>query len=195
MGHSINYATYPENVDKQRVQAYWDEVAMHEDCQEGCTGLPDSIIWYNKPVLSNYEAAQNWIEEHDSNWYDQIAIRYKDVIDVKPSKALEKALERKVKATNNYYDLSNKFHFENVKSQFIGCKKCGSKLSIKFLHNNFCPLCKNDLRPETILKRIEVAKENMKKAEKELKNMQKEFDKKQEKKAKIMWLVKTEYHV
>ena len=96
MGHSINYATYPENVDKQRVQAYWDEVAMHEDYQEGCTGLPDSIIWHNKPVLSNYEAAQNWIEEHDSNWYDQIAVRYKDVSDVKPSKALEKALERKV---------------------------------------------------------------------------------------------------
>ena len=48
MGHSINYTSYPKNVDKRKVQNYWDEVAMHEDYKEGCSGLPGSIVWHGK---------------------------------------------------------------------------------------------------------------------------------------------------
>ena len=37
---------------------------------------------------------------------------------------------------------------------YIGCKKCGSKLSRKYLTGNYCPLCKNDLRSATVVERL-----------------------------------------
>ena len=30
---------------------------------------------------------------------------------------------------------------------YIGCGQCGSKLSMKYLYTEKCPLCNKDLRP------------------------------------------------
>ena len=45
MSHNIRYAEYPENVNRKKVQANWDNHVRHEDWQEGANGLPGQIRW------------------------------------------------------------------------------------------------------------------------------------------------------
>lgn len=93
--------------------------------------------------------------------------------------------------------MENKIHYEGVKSQFISCKKCGSKLASKYIGKtirNTCPACYTDLRPASTLSAISNAKQKWEKAKAELKKAELKMQKTKESKAKIKWLVKVEYH-
>lgn len=193
MGHTICHRTYDEKVNKRKVQDEWDIVVQHEDYQEGASGLPNPIRWIDK-TFDSYDEAMEYIDKIDSGWYDQIAVKYRDYSNIKPTKAYENLIEKRVKSIQKVRELNDTFYFQNAKVQNIGCKNCGSKLSLKYLRTNYCPLCKTDLRPESAIKRIETAKTNAKKAEKELEKAKKELERKQVKQAKIKWLVKVEYH-
>lgn len=85
-----------------------------------------------------------------------------------------------------------------MKSAYVSCKNCGSKLASSYfggrLGNN-CPICGADLRPESTLTAINNAKANAEKAKKELRVEEKKINNKSKKNAKVVWLVKTEYHV
>lgn len=75
MGHTICHKIYDEKVNKNSVQAEWDEIVQHEDYKEGASGLPKPIKWIDK-TFSNYDEALEYIKEHDSGWYDQIAVKF-----------------------------------------------------------------------------------------------------------------------
>ena len=67
--------------------------------------------------------------------------------------------------------------------------KCGSRLKISYLTSNFCPVCKEDLRPEYILKSIRAADAKLESATKKLCDYIEKHSKKE-----VRWLVKIEYH-
>lgn len=191
MGHNIRMTTYPEDVDKKAVQAEWDEYASHEDWQEGCSGLAQPIRW-ESPICESYEEAEKYIEAHDRGWYDQLAVRYRDVDrSVKHTKTYEVKAERAGRLRARYNEVQYAIHYAGVKSKFISCRSCESKIASTYIRSNNCPVCGKDLRPESALAIIANAKKAAEKAEKEFAE---EVAKEKKKSSVIRWLVKIEYH-
>lgn len=168
-----------------------DEVARREGDYHSSLG---AIDFRSNKCFDTYDEALEYIEGL-GGFYLQVAVKYKKVKDFKPSAKLTTLRERMAKARNEYYALNNKFHFADHKSETVGCKHCGSKIALKYLHSNHCPVCRTDMRPETIQNRIAALKakeEELRKQEHELYLAE---QKKQLKNAEEMWLVKIEYHV
>lgn len=192
MGHNIRYADYAENVNKKKVQDDWNNYVAHEDWQEGASGA-SPIRWINQ-TCDSYEAAENFIKSHDNGWYDCLAVKYRSFSKVKPSAKFLELEERVAKCRAALNEKTSKFHFADVKSEFIGCKNCGSKIAKAFLKRNYCPVCNADMRPASTLSSIEAAQTALKKAEATLKAEREKFNQKCKEKAEIRWLVKIEYH-
>lgn len=194
MSHNIRYEVYSENVNRKKVQADWDNYVRHEDWQEGASGLPGQIRWIENEILGSEEEAKAYINEHDNGWYDQIAVRFKEIKIVK-SKKYEELSKKLTELRTEYGNRNSVCYATTVKSEFVGCKSCGSKLASKYIQNtNKCPLCKSDLRSPTTLSSLERLNERIKVIEKLLREEKQRLEKKQEKSAVIKWLVKIEYH-
>ena len=75
MSHNFNYWTCPENVDKKAfVEDINDYVRQHTR-GEGGHGLDGPIRWLNH-VCDNYDNAMEYIQSHDKDNYDQLAVKY-----------------------------------------------------------------------------------------------------------------------
>ena len=191
MGHAVNYDSFSTKQSKDSIYAEVNRRAIYDgDYHTSIT----AIKWHDNVCLDSYEDAEKFIEKHDS-YYGQLAVKYKEQKDFKPSKALADMQERLKQAKKAYYELDNAFHFKNHKSATVGCKECGSKIAIGYLHSNCCPVCHKDLRPESTLARILALKNKMNDLAKKCKEKEKAERLKSIKKADEYWLVKTEYHV
>ena len=187
--HNVMYSTYPEDIDKKEVQSYWDNYAAHEDWQEGCGGLAKTIRWINC-VCDSYEDAERFIKSHDGGWYDQLAVKYRGAVKNRVDDIGKEIRTQRVVLSH----LEQDFYFKGHKSQFKGCRKCGSSLNLSYLEKhgwNACPVCGEDLRPEAHKKKIATAKAKLNALEKKL-----EAEKKTKRRVgtEIRWLVKIEYH-
>jgi len=191
MGHSVNYGTYEENVNKKKVQKEWDEYAANEDWQEGCSGLPNNIRWIDY-VCDSYEDAEKYIDDHDNGWYDQLAVKYRETVKPK-TKGYQNLIEKRNTIYKTLEEKRNRIHYssENTKSEFVGCKHCGSRLATKYIKSNTCPVCGTELRPVSTLNAIKTLEKSLKEINKKIKEM----EVKASKKAKIKWFVKVEFHV
>lgn len=195
MSHIIKKEIYPENVNKNEVQKFWDTVVMHEDYREGAIGLFSPIRWMSQIILDSYEDAEEYIAIHDRGDYDSLAVCFKD-IEVKKSKKLINLEVKLEDLEQKYIAKKSVCYATSVKSEYIGCKHCGSKLASKFLQEtNKCPLCKEDLRSATTLTAIEKLKSRILEVRKQIEEENNRLRKIQEKNAKINWLVKVEYHI
>lgn len=204
MSHNIQYFTYSKDVNKKQVNADIDNYVAHEDYQEGCSGLYSPIRWIDK-ILDTYEDAEEYINSHDKGDYDSLAVMYYEYPKFKETKTYEVLKERAERLKKRYLELRDRIHYADVKSKFITCRFCESKISTDVLSNkvksyafwgkrNDCPVCGRDLRPESALDIIEKARQNAEKAEKDLKAERRKIEKKLIRQAEIKWLVKIEYH-
>lgn len=187
MSHNIEYGIYAENVDKKKVQTYWDQHAAHADRHEGCTGLYQDIRWL--PDICASEAdAYDMIERKDRGNYDQLAVRFRAA--ATPSAKLKDLNARLGDTRNALFMLEQDIHYSHTTAKFVSCKRCGSALSRTHLKSNFCPMCGNDLRPQSVRDKVARAKEKVKKLEQQIRDE----EKKNNQKGKLFWLVKVEYH-
>lgn len=194
MGHEILHRDYPENVDKKKVEASLNNYVAQATWQEGGHGLNSSIRWIDH-ICDNYDDAIKYIESHDKGWYDQLAVKYRDCSSIAKPKSIDALREKMCTAVQKARELERKPHFAGVKSAYLGCKYCGSKISSKFLNGNYCPVCRKDMRPDSTLAAIEKAVANAEKAKDALNKAEKDFEKKMASKVKVRWLVKIEYHM
>lgn len=187
MGHIIGYLTYNENVSKTSVT----EDIIERARRDGDSGYTATIIWHdNIPPFDTEEQAREFIKAHDNGWYDDHAVRFKDY-----SKAVKtaKIAEYEAKVIELWegkkkYEKEHSVH--NFQAKYIGCEICGSKLSKSHLTGERCPLCRADLRSKTTLEKIKWYEDKIADYRKRI-----EAEKmKQKKNAKIMWLVKYEFH-
>ena len=192
--HEVYVTSYEENVNKKEVQEFWDNKAKYADYQEGCSGLLNDIRWINT-ICENKQQAQEFIEKNDKGWYDQLAVKYYDYPSLEKTKKYEDLEKRINDWTKKLGLLSSNIHYSNVKSKFISCPNCDSKLNTSFIKWNVCPICKNDMRPKTILDTIKRYKEIISNLNNELKEEELKIQKRIKNKASIKWLVKIEYHV
>ena len=184
--HNIEHHVYPENVDKKKVFNELNEFVEHECWQEG--GSLNGIRWETYPILESREKAEQWIKEHDRGWYDNLAVRFLNPKRIENEKTKE--LNKEIRKTfDEYTRRMGILYSDTVTSTYIGCKSCGSKLSRKHLRTNNCPVCRAELRPEHMLKSVEVAHKRYQRAI----DSANEYTNKHAKK-ETCWLVKIEYH-
>lgn len=167
--HNIHKVTYPENVNKKSVQQEWDNAAACAGKEEGASGL-----------------------DKDIQWYDQLAVKYLTYPELSSKKIRD--MRNRLEKAKARLDELNGFHFANAKSQYVGCKKCGSKLSLRYMKSNYCPLCKADLRPESKLASIKSVEDKIYKLALDIGKEERLLQKKSKAKSTVRWLVKVEYH-
>lgn len=187
MGHQINYYTYALDCKKQDII---DE--LNEECEyssDSRSGLPNPIRWLDV-TLDDYDDAVKYIEAHQRQWYDQVAVKYKQYPRQSTSKAAIVLTDRIKKQKDALTKIVAESHVSNRTSEFIGCEKCGSKLKRTLLPGDCCPLCRTDLRSKTNLDRIANAKAKLDEL-----NQKMEEQVKKDCKPVVKWLVKIEYHV
>ena len=191
MSHNIKYFEYAEDVNRKKAEADINRYVAHEDYQEGCSGLNSPIRWIEScGVFANYDEALAFIRSNDKGWYDSLAVRYRE-FNCQETPALQKARAKLKDVFEKYKALNNKFHFAESKSTYIGCRECGSKISHKHLKGNECPVCGEDLRPQSTKDIIEKFKDKVDKARS---IVDEEINKSVSKHSKVKWLVKIEYH-
>lgn len=188
--HNIEHYNYPENISKKDVFAKLNHYVHVQTEAEGGTGL-EQIRWLDDVICDSYDDAKKYIEEHDRGWYDQLAVRYRET-SVPKTKGYLALVARRKELSVVLNEKKSKIHYAHAKSALVSCKVCGSKLATKFITSNYCPMCRNDLRPESILNSIKTSERMLKEVNKKIKNAEIAFSKKQ--KAGVRWLVKIEYH-
>ena len=188
MSHNIRYASYAETVNKNAVQSEWDEYVRMEDWQEGATGLVHPIRWLESKIYPTRDEAEEAIKRLDNGWYDQLAVRYYCPVEVKSEK-LDELTKACIETRSEYDKRDRALYAERVTSAYIGCRNCGSRLSRQHIRSNSCPVCRNELRPDHMLKWVDVARRKWEKA-----CQTKEAWVNKHSKKIIRWLVKIEYH-
>lgn len=191
MSHVTNYYNFNEDIDKNTVEAEINYEVEMETWREGGGGLPKSISWHNDTIYDNEQDAVKAIEKMDTGRYDQIAVKYKEYVPGKKTKALINKEKQVETLSNELYELDHKQYFKNHKSKKITCKKCDSVINKDYIKRHWCPLCGNDLRSKTEIDKVEKKKEKLSDLKKQIKKM----ELKNSKKYNVKWLVKIEYHI
>lgn len=187
--HNIEYRTYAENVNRDWVQKELDHYVAVADYQEDCTGLGKAIRWLDGiAICGDRQMAETVIEQNDRGWYDCLAVKYLEPVRSFNDKKLEQLQQKRRDALDAYHK-KDAVWVRGLKAEYVGCRKCGSKMKREYIRTNRCPLCGSDLRPESTLKAVEVAKT---KADKAVGACEAYVNTKAKKEVK--WLVKIEYH-
>jgi len=186
--HNKYYRSYNENVDKKAIQESWEDYANRDG-----DGLYGDIKWKDL-VFEDYDKAMQYIETYCDS-YSSWGVKYKAPIEELNSKTLSDLRQKAANAYDIYKALERKIHYAGVKSSYISCGCCGSKINSSYFGktiNNTCLICRNDLRPASTLEAIEKAKQ---KHQSLCEKVREEETKLAEKaKKKTCWLVKIEYH-
>ena len=189
MGHSIEYFTTDK---RSEIMAIAEEFAWcnvhrqenHSGSYHGNMHIHDDII------CESYDDAMKKIDELDRGWYDDHAVRFKDKSSLKPNKAMltiKEKMQKNRDEKNAYYDTHS---VHSRKSAFAGCPNCQSKISIKHLRGDRCPVCGKDMRADYIIERL-------KKYDSDYSTLvakYKDIERNRKEKCKVLWLIKAEVH-
>ena len=145
-------------------------------------------------VYACRQDAEDAIGRMDKGFYDDHAVLYYDVDSLKPTAVMNNIKTRHDETMMKRETLiASSRDWAGRKSKYVSCEHCGSKLNIERRRSIFtytCPLCRNDLRSETVRNRIKAYDENIK----ELRGKYVKEMKKLKSKAAVKWLVKMEVH-
>lgn len=195
MSNNIEMVTYSLNVDKTKIQEFWDDYVGSDDWQEDSGGLPNNINWVENRVFDTYEDAENYIKECDEKiYYNCMAVQYRDMPKDITSKAMGALKERLQKESDKLNEYTKAHTVKAFKADFVGCAGCGSKLAKVRLLSDKCPLCGADLRGKTTLKTLARYENNIQELNKKIKEEEKKLTIKYANKAEIRWLCKVEYY-
>lgn len=186
MGHQIHYMTCEENVNRTKVLNDIQDRARRDG-----DGYSSYVRWHdNVSPCDSYEDAKKFIDDRDRGDYDDHAVRYYDYSQL-PETAKEKKFKDQIQELRIAKAEWIRSHsVKTQKAQYIGCPTCGSKLNKDRLRGESCPLCNTDLRSRYILEKIEWYDHKINLCYDAIA----EERKKQKKKARVMWLVKYEFH-
>lgn len=189
MGHAIDYITVESRKDiipTAEEYAYYN-VDPYENTSRSYHG---NMHIHDNIICESYEDAKEKIDALDKGWYDDHAVQFKDKSKLKPTKQMESMIAKVLKCKADRETYLNSHSVRMHKSEFIGCKNCGSKLARNYLKSETCPVCGKDLRAEYIIERLKKYDDDIEQTN----NKFKELQKKQTGKCPVKWLVKVEVH-
>lgn len=144
-------------------------------------------------LFNGYEEAEEILERRRSEWSRNYTgyVAFRDLESFNKTKRIielkekiESETEKKIR-----YGLDN--NVKDQKADYIGCRKCGSKINKTYIQANRCPVCDFDLRSDNFKKRMAGYQEKIDKLTKELN----EEKKKNAAKAPVKYLVMYEEYV
>ena len=144
-------------------------------------------------IFNGYEEAEEALEGKRSEWSRNYTgyVAFRDLESINKTKRIielkekiESEKEKKIR-----YGLDN--NVKDQKADFIGCRKCGSKINKTYIQANRCPVCDFDLRSDTFKKRLAGYQQKIDKLVQELN----EEKKKNTAKAPVKYLVMYEEYV
>lgn len=201
--HNIHHWDYETKISKSIILAEIDEFVKEETRGEGGNGI-GQIRWYDNDICEDWAKAEEFLSAHENGWYDCLAVRYKEFpgVDFTESKKIVELRKREKQLSIEYIKHNSIVHYKGVKSEYISCRTCGSKIASRYFGDeygqikNICPVCKEDIRPQSTLDRLSRMKEKLNSLSTKINSMEDEFIKKEQSKMKptIKWLVKFEYH-
>jgi len=207
MGHAVDYMTFDRKTPRKTMRACVEDWAKHNvdpyehsedgniwniDVYDGT--LNGDRAWHEDMVYACRQDAEDAITRMDKGFYDDHAVLFYDVDSLKPTAAMN-AIKRRQDETEKKREalIADSHAWTGRKSKYVTCEGCGSRLNVERLRSMrtcTCPLCRNDLRSETVLNRIKAYDEKIK----ELRGKYANEMKKLKSKAAVKWLVKMEVH-
>lgn len=186
MGHEIKYTVHKTTEDRRSIM---DEIQAY--ARRYGDGYSSHVTWHdNIPPFDSYDDAKKFIDDHDNGNYDDHAVQYYDYHDVPETAKIKKLQETIQTLRSARADWVQSHSVKTQKAQYIGCPKCGSKISRQYLRGEHCPVCGEDLRSGYILEKIEWYDRKISLCYDSIQ----EERVKQKKKAQVMWLIKFEFH-
>ena len=122
----------------------------------------------SKP-FETMEAAESFLRTRNDwqrNW--NVAVPFYDRSACKPTSKHEECLKRLQSEEDKYAAYIKAHDLSTFKSVLITCKKCGSKLNKDYLKRSCCPLCKNDLRSNSVKAASDRYEEKIRKLKKDI---------------------------
>ena len=197
MGHTIEMLSFDAAMDRKQIQKKCDIWGDHHaDLEERgwCMGQGlGSPVRFTDLVFDSEEEASEYLIKTTGN-YRQTAVKYKVHPEVKKTKAMED-LERRVGEYRIRIADLNKPHYMGVKQATVKCNSCGSSLATAYCgktYNNSCPVCRAELRPQSILQKREQYGSTLRELEKRLAAEEKKNVRKEQ--CKLFWMVCCEVH-
>jgi hypothetical protein len=197
--HNIEF-DIPDGPRSDVIKAFKEQRESDRDYnghQEGYSGDFQTVsdVKIHDKVFDSYNEAHEYCLDNAQKWDYVVAVKYKQSISNKqslPKKILD--IKNKIK---NEIDMLQKLKTSigeevvNAKSKTIGCKNCDSKINRKFINKNSlsCPVCRSTLLSDTNQKRIKNKEDRIKSLQDNLKKEESNFLNKNNKLAKLRWLV------
>jgi hypothetical protein len=197
--HNIEF-DIPDGPRSDVIKAFKEQRESDRDYnghQEGYSGDFQTVsdVKIHDKVFDSYNEAHEYCLDNAQKWDYVVAVKYKQSISNKqslPKKILD--IKNKIK---NEIDMLQKLKTSigeevvNAKSKTIGCKNCDSKINRKFINKNSlsCPVCRSTLLSDTNQKRIKNKEDRIKSLQDNLKKEESKFLNKNNKLAKLRWLV------
>lgn len=170
---------------------------------------PNRIKPEPNKIFKSVEDAREYLDYvADNGFYDSRAVKFHDLSELKPLKS-ETTLEDKIKKLTedkNKYVRSHRAVRADLKSKFVTCKSCGSRINVAaFLEitegrpmgryndnggRDNCPVCGVNMRPQSVLDRIQSYNDRIDALSAKLS----ESRKSRADKAPVKWIAMWDYH-
>ena len=199
MGHECRVLTFDAKATKEQIRKRCDAwAADHVDRRETSRTTLVNPIQFTSQIFESEGEAEQFLNTTFGD-YRMLAVRFK-----RPTGKVPQPTQRLMAVRKRVQDITarlqkyQKPHYAGVKSKTIGCKNCGSALATAYCgktYGNNCPVCRADLRPPSTLDEIEIAQKQLKAAQKELIQLEREFQAKQTSRGyDLCWAVACEVH-
>ncbi len=191
MGHTFTYLTCDKKSEilTECADYAWRNVDREENYSGSYHG--NMTIRDSYPICKDYDDAVAAIEKMaEGTFYHDFAVRFYDTDKVKKTKKIEQLEKRLQEMRVKAAEYENAHSVKTHTSLQIGCRTCGSKLTISYLKSEQCPVCGKDLRAAYITERLE-------KFIVDQRNLSNEIVKEKRKlndKAPVRWCFKVEVH-
>lgn len=198
MGYQVEFYTYPNNSNKLDVFHELNNYVIKRTLDAGwglgegfgSTGI-EQIRWYDD-IKPCYEDALNFLNLRTSDRHGSAAVRYVGLNPWDTSEKLEELREKRRAVNEKLLLAHTKVYVKDLKSDYVTCKKCGSRMKINLLDSDICPICGNVMRSETTLKNIEKMHQRLLKLDKQIREEERKVAAKN---GGVRWVVKIAYLV
>ena len=114
------------------------------------------IIVKDTEVFASFDDAEEYAESISNEWRRKhnICLPFKDTAESKETKKIVELKDRIRQTYEKRDSYIESHHVKSFKAAFIGCQCCGSKINREYLRNDHCPICRAELRSETVIKTI-----------------------------------------
>lgn len=197
MTHVCDILTFDASMSKNDIIAECNEWSMsNAHWNEGYFPIKPN---FTGKVFRDFESAVECLNDSFGN-YGQLAVQYMEYPEMQPSKKMESITNQIMQTRERLNGIEHTVHYADpsMKSKTVTCRNCHAVLPREWFGRtirNDCPVCREDLRPASVLNRIEQLNRKITQLEKQLTKARMENQEKNQNKAVKHWAIAVETHI